>query len=127
MFLANPCMRSDALPVESSLVAASEDFQRAGLSHRIGPDEDPVLPGGEPAENACFQRLARPESQARFHSRQRVRGETGALLDGEADLTVPVERIRRRCNEPKTRGFFRTQPPPACIPNLPHAVPTTIH
>src|ERR1700731_1762054 len=107
MFIANSCTRLDALPVESSFVASSEDFERACFPNCIGPDEDPVLPGGKATENTCLHRLSGPKTQTRLHSGQRVRRETRALFESEANFIVPVEHIGRRCNEAVSRCFCR--------------------
>src|SRR6266498_4226946 len=86
-------LASDAVPVESRLVAGAEYLQRAGLAHGIRAAENPVLPRGKAAEDARFHRLDDAEAQVRFHAGQRVGRQAGALLERDPDLLGPVELV----------------------------------
>ena len=57
----------------------------------VGPVEDPVLPGGQPAEDLGLHRLRAGEAVVRLQAGQRVRAEAGALLERDAHLLVPVD------------------------------------
>src|SRR5829696_6113397 len=46
--------------------------ERALLAHRVRTDEDPVLPGGQAAEDFGLHRLRSGESEVRFHAGERV-------------------------------------------------------
>src|SRR5204862_6916373 len=95
------CSWSDAFPVEFRLGPSTVNLQRALLAHGVGALEDPVLPGGEPAEDPREHRLRSGEAQARLHGGERIGREARALLDGEADLLIPVDLVRRRGDEAK--------------------------
>src|SRR3954454_14710125 len=73
-------------PVEACLVAAAEDLERAGGPGGVRADEDPVLPGGEPSEDARLDGFGHAETQVCFESRQCVGRKARALLEGNADL-----------------------------------------
>src|SRR5208283_5588882 len=99
MLMSAPVMRgrgsggagaSDPGPVEFRLAAGAEYFQRPRLAHGVGPDEDPVLPCRKAAEDAGFHRLDHAEAQVRLHAGERIRREARALLEGDANLVVPV-------------------------------------
>src|SRR3954464_10699622 len=60
--------------------------QRALFANRIGPDEDPVLPGGEAPEDLGFHRLGPGEAEVRFHSSKGVGREGGAALHRKTHL-----------------------------------------
>src|SRR2546426_10271331 len=59
---------SNPLPIELRLAAGPEELQRAALADRVGPAEDPVLPGRESAEDFGLHRLGADEAQAGFHA-----------------------------------------------------------
>src|SRR2546430_3247945 len=82
---------SHPLPIERRLLSFSIDLQSALLAHRVGTLEDPVLPRGEPPEDARLHRLAPAEAQVRFQAGERVGRHRGALLDRDADLVGPVD------------------------------------
>src|ERR1039457_4357463 len=56
--------------------------------------EDPVLPGREPAEDLRFGGLRAREPEVGLHAGQGVGREAGALLDEQAYLVGPVQRVR---------------------------------
>src|SRR5437867_6822128 len=99
MFMNAPWWPSDPFPIESRLVAGAEHLQRAGFAHRVRANENPVLPRGKAAEDACFHRLDDAEAKVGFHAGQRVGREAGALLERDADLVVPVELVGRGSDE----------------------------
>ncbi len=74
------------------------------LADRIGPLEDPVLPRGEPAEDASGHRFRAGEAQAGFHPGQRVGAQARALLERDADFVLPVDLIRRRGDQAELSG-----------------------
>src|SRR5258708_39001795 len=108
------CVFLDAIPVEFRLAAGAEYLQGARVAHGVGPDENPVLPGRQAAEYPRFQRLARTETQVRFHAGQGIGRQRAPLFEGDAYLLVPVqgvgsgsdesEGLRRRTLEPSARG-----------------------
>src|SRR5687768_12771021 len=90
---------SHSIPVELRLVAGAVDLQRAGIPDGVGPDEDPVLPRGQPAEDARFHRLATVEAQVRLHAGERIGRQARALLERDAHLVGPVDVVWRRSGE----------------------------
>src|SRR5262245_3549237 len=78
-------------PVEPRLAAAAVDLERAVLTDRVGPAEDPVLPCREAPVDAGLHRLAPADAQVRLHAGQRVGREARALLEREAHFVVPVD------------------------------------
>ena len=48
--------------------AGAVDFQRAVWADGVGADEDPVLPGGEAAEDARFQCFVGAEAEVGFEA-----------------------------------------------------------
>src|ERR1039457_3823406 len=60
----------------------------------VGALEDPVLPGREPAEDLRFGGLRAGEPEVGLHAGQGVGREAGALLDDQAYLVGPVQRVR---------------------------------
>src|SRR2546423_10752071 len=97
---------SYALPVEFRLGAGAVDLERAVLADRVRPVEDPVLPGGEAAEDARQHGLGAGEAQARLHAGERIGRQAGALLDRQADLFLPVELVGRRGGEAGLAGLL---------------------
>src|SRR5579862_8323386 len=93
MFISNLCMRLDALPVKSSLHTAAEHFERPRVADRVWADEDPVLPGREPSEDARLHRLRGSKSKVGLQAGKRIRREAAALLQRKSDLIGPVQRI----------------------------------
>ncbi len=65
--------RSDPVPVEFGFGAAAVHLQGALLADRIGAIEDPVLPGGQPPEDARLHAFGHRKSQARFQAGQCIR------------------------------------------------------
>ena len=57
----------NTFPIEFGAGTATEHLERAGLADRVRTLKDPVLPCGEPAENARLHGLAAGEPQARLH------------------------------------------------------------
>src|SRR2546422_8981575 len=104
---------SHARPVEPGLLARPEHLEGSVLADRVRPAEDPVLPGGEPAENTRRHALAAAEAQILFEARQRIGRERGALLDGDAQLVVPVDLIRGPSDEPQLERARRRDGRPA--------------
>src|SRR6516165_1554104 len=87
----------DAPPVELRLFALAVQLERPLVSHRVRTAEDPTLhrlPG---------------EAEIRFHARERVRRERGALLDRDPNLVAPVDLIGRRCDEPELQRWLRPE------------------
>src|SRR6266487_5382601 len=85
---------SDPLPVVVRALAGAVAAQRPVRPRRVGPLEDPVLPGGEPAEDLRFAGFRAGEAEVGLHPGQRVRREAGPLLDHQPDLVRPVEIVR---------------------------------
>src|SRR5260221_7759490 len=95
---------SNPLPIELRLPAGPEEFESAMLADRVGPVEDPILPGRETAEDLGLHRLAPGEAQARLHAGEGVGRQAGTLFDGEADLVLPIELVRRHGDEAESEG-----------------------
>src|SRR6185295_3836614 len=72
---------SYSFPIELGFRARAVDLQRAAFAYRIRPNEDPVLPGGEPPEDPRQHGLLAGEAQARLHAGEGIGREAGALLD----------------------------------------------
>src|ERR1022692_3598565 len=85
---------SDSLPVVVRALPGPVAAQRAARPRGIGPLEDPVLPGREPAEYLRLAGFRAGEAEVGLHAGQRVGGEAGALLDHQPDLIVPVQPIQ---------------------------------
>src|SRR5258708_24664509 len=85
--------------MESRFRAAAVQLQRAELAYRVGANEDPVLPGRKPAEDAGLHGFPAWETQIRFHAGEGVGGEARALFHRDAHLFVPVEIVGREGNE----------------------------
>src|SRR5258708_26465392 len=64
--------------MESRFRAAAVQLQRAELAYRVGANEDPVLPGRKPAEDAGLHGFPAWETQIRFHAGEGVGGEARA-------------------------------------------------
>src|SRR5882672_11747403 len=62
---------SHPLPVELRLATGSEHFQRPLFADRVRAVEDPVLPRGEPAEDARLHGFGAGEAQVRLQSAER--------------------------------------------------------
>src|SRR5438477_2625393 len=101
--------RLNPFPVEFRFGAAAVDLQGALLAHCIGAVEDPVLPGGEAAEDACLQGLGPGEAQACFHCGERIGREARALFDGEANLVFPVDVVRGGGDEAELERALRVE------------------
>src|SRR6266581_2149547 len=82
---------SDPLPVVVRALAGAVAAQRPVRPRRVGPLEDPVLPGGEPAEDLRFAGFRAGEAEVGLHPGQRVRREAGPLLDHQPDLVRAAE------------------------------------
>src|SRR5690606_15914388 len=81
-------------PVEAGAFGLSVQGQGAALAGGVGAGEDPVLPGGQPAEDLGLQGLGAGEAQRGLHAGQRVGRERGALLAGDAQLVLEVDLVR---------------------------------
>src|SRR3954470_3530756 len=78
-------MRSDPLPVVVGPLAGAVAAQCSLGASGVGPLEDPVLPGGEPAEDLRLGGFLTGEAQVGLHAGEGVGREAGALLDDQAD------------------------------------------
>ena len=83
----------DTIPVEFRFAASAEHFQSACFADGVGPDKNPVLPCRQAAKYARLQRLARTETQVRFHAGQGIRRQRAPFFERDANLVVPVERV----------------------------------
>src|ERR671919_1833887 len=95
-----------------TLSRSSVEGEGALLAHRVRSLEDPVLPRGEPAEDLRLQRLRPGEAEVGLHTGERVRRDRRALLQGYADLVVPVQGVGREGGESggqRLRGRERTR------------------
>src|SRR6187397_2847489 len=82
--LMSTAVMSDPPVVEVGPRPGAEAAQRTVLAHGVGPLEDPVLPGGQPAEDLRLHGLGADEAEAGLHAGERVGTEAVALLDHEA-------------------------------------------
>src|SRR5579883_1996215 len=100
-----PCRdgRSRSHPplVELAALAAAVALERARLARRVGTLEDPVLPGGEPAEDLALDGLGAGEAERGLHAGERVGREARALLEDEAYLVGPVDVVGGEGDEPR--------------------------
>src|SRR6185295_11301163 len=85
--------------------------QSALRADGVGALENPVLPGREPAVNLGVERLGAGEAQGRFHPGERVGGERGTFLDGDADFVLPVEVVGSEGDEARRLGPLRVEAP----------------
>src|SRR5512132_83182 len=67
-------------PIEAGALGASVEGEGALLPHRVGALEDPVLPGGQPAEDLGLHGLGAGEAEVRLHAGERVGGDARPLL-----------------------------------------------
>ena len=104
MFMATPFAKFGL--GEGRRHAAAVELQRALLADRVRPLEDPVLPGGQTAENLGFHRLRAGEAQIGLHAGHGVGREAGALLQHHAHLVVPVEVLVSHGDQAELGGLF---------------------
>src|SRR5262249_12984821 len=64
--------------------------QRAMFTNRIRALENPVLPRRQAPKNLGVLRFRSGKSERRFHTRERIRRQRGALFDSDAQFVVPV-------------------------------------
>src|SRR5215218_9236308 len=91
----SPFTLSRSFVIELRLRRLAVVRERPLRADGVGALENPVLPGREPAVNLGVERLGAGEAQGRLHAGQRVGGERGTLLDGDADFVLPIEVVRR--------------------------------
>src|SRR6195952_3764155 len=82
---------SHSLLVEVGLAAGAVLAQRAVGAARVGPNEDPVLPGRESAENPGLHGLGADEPVVGLHAGEGVGAQRGPLLEQDPDLVGPVD------------------------------------
>src|SRR5439155_18877057 len=87
--------RSSAVVVELGAVGRAVALQGAALADGVRALEDPVLPRTETPEDLRLHRLGPGVAQVLFHPCERIGRERDALLDREAQLVVPVDRVGR--------------------------------
>src|SRR5450755_4082248 len=102
--LSSLAVTSDSLPVVVRSLAGAVAAQRTLRPGRVGPLEDPVLPGGESPEDLRLVVFGTGEAEVGFHSGQRVGGEASPLLDDQAHLVGPVEVVGRFGDQAEARG-----------------------
>src|SRR5262245_49038097 len=95
--------------IELRLLAGAVAAQRALLTDRVRPLENPVLPRREAREDLRFHRLRADEAQIRFHAGEAVGRERGALLEEHPYLVVPVDIVEREGDEAKLLGLLRVE------------------
>src|SRR5690606_2210850 len=101
---------SGAFPIEiRPLPRLAVEGERARLARGVRPDEAPVLPGGEPAEDLRFHRLGTNEPEVCLHARERVGAHGRPLLDRQADLLVPVELVGGEGDQPRLQRLLRVE------------------
>src|SRR3979411_2050866 len=93
------------LVVENGFLTGAVATQGTFFTRGVGPYEDPVLPGGEPAEDLGLTRLGADEPVIGCHPGERVRAERGPPLDDDADLVLPIEVVRRVGDQPEIVGL----------------------
>src|SRR5690349_8245639 len=99
--------RLHAVAVELGFLALAVYLQRAFLADGVGPLEDPVLPGGEPSEDARGHVLAAREAQIGLQAGEGVGRHARPLLDRDTDLVAPVDVVRRRGDEAERKRLVR--------------------
>src|SRR5579875_2337695 len=93
------------LPVVVGAQPGAVPAQRAVRAGRVGPLEDPVLPGRETAEDLRPVCLRAGEAQVRLQPGERVGGEAGPLGHREPDLVLPVQVVRRGGDQTEASGL----------------------
>src|SRR5271165_2211905 len=96
----------NSLPAKSRLRSRAEQLERAMLAGRVRPDEYPVLPRGQPAEDFCLRGFVARKTQAGLHARERVGRKAGPLFDRHAHFVFPVEIIWCDRDEAEFKSFF---------------------
>src|ERR1700753_1522940 len=104
-----PSAMLSSLVVELRLRRLAVVCQRTVRADGVGALENPVLPGGQTPVDFRVGRLRPGETQRSFHARERVWRERRAFLDGDANLVVPVEVVRREGYESGLFGLFRVE------------------
>src|SRR5207245_8363085 len=94
-------------PIEAGALRLAVEGERAGLAGCVGTDEDPVLPGGETAEDLGGHGLGPGEAVAGLHAGERVGAQGSALLDGDAQLFLEIDVVRKHGREPELSGPLR--------------------
>src|SRR5712692_10599587 len=97
----------DSFPVEFHRRACAIYLQRSAGADSVRADEDPVLPGGEPAEDSRLKRFTRSKAQIRFEPREGIGRLRGTRLDGLTDFVFPVEIIRCGGNQARVERLAR--------------------
>src|SRR4051812_5924949 len=88
--------KSHPLRIEYRFLPRPVAAQRALVADRVGPLEDPVLPGGETGEDFRFHGLGSAEAQIGFHAGEGVGREARAFLQEDADLVLPIDVVERK-------------------------------
>ena len=101
--------RLTSLRIEIRPQSAAVALQRTLLADRVRPLEHPVLPCGQPAEDARLHRLRSGEAQVGLHRGQRVGRERRALLQHQPHLVIPVRLVTGGGDEPERLGILRIQ------------------
>src|SRR5712692_8830123 len=97
----------NSFPVEFYRRSRSVYFQRSAGADGVWADENPVLPGGEAAEDSCLKRLPRSKAQICFEPRQGIGRLRRPRFDGLADFVFPVEIIRCGGNQADVERLAR--------------------
>jgi len=77
------------------------ESQRAPLADGVGTLEDPVLPGGEPAEDLAVAVFGAGEAQVGLHSGQSVGRQAATLLDRDPHLVLVVDVVGDDGDQPR--------------------------
>src|SRR5688572_20467416 len=91
IFAVRSMLISGPPPVELRTLRLPVQLEGAVLAGGVGAREDPVLPGRQAAVDLGVHGLRAAEAQGRLHPGERVRRQRHALLDGDAQLVLPVD------------------------------------
>src|SRR5262249_43817419 len=96
-------------PIETWPFGLAVKRERAPLTRRIRPYEDPILPSGETSENFGFHRLGTGEAQRCLHAGERIGGEREAFLHCDAQCIREIELVRAHRDKACGLGRLRVE------------------
>src|SRR5258706_8463355 len=98
-------------PVELRPLRLPIERERAALADGVGALEDPVLPGGEAAEDLRLERLRAAEAEAGLHARHGIGRHAGALFERDPHFVFPIDIVGRERDEAGFHGVLRADGP----------------
>ena len=81
-------------------------YERTFVASGVGPNEDPVLPSTEPAEDFRVASFGTAEAKRSFHAGERIGRKRSAFFDGNAHVVFPVEILDQERGEARFERRF---------------------